>query len=744
MGRGHTCLLLGAVVAAGFLLAPAHAPAGAYPLMFAPAQELAPTNLYPEAVAIGDVTGDRRKDVVMSTGAWESPQYDWKVLIYRQLPNGTLAPPEVFSPIWKVAVHGLAVGDVDGDHRADVAVATELGVNVFRQRRGTLARPFFVPGTVGGYAVDIADLNRDGRNDLVVRGGTWVRIAKRVRGGFRTRIATRSRAQDVEAGDVTGDRIPDLVTAGWNGRLRIYRQRRNGRFRRARAPRTLRGASGVEVSDLNRDGRPDIAVANGRFVELLLQKRRGKFAGPLVAPGVDYPGAIEALDMSGDGRSDLIARSSESVGVVLQHGRGTLEGFDLYHAYRPLSRHPNAIAAGDFTGDGRPDIAAAGGLGRGLFVFRQLPRPARPEPPTPPRGGPPPPPPPPTPGPLRFEPVRSYPLDRNPISLAIGDFSGDNRSDVLVGTGGDYQTDGRLYGFLQEGGSLRAPFWFGADAGGRVDGIAIGDVDGDGDGDAAVSGWPGIGLYEQRDGRLSAEPWLVPGTWGASRVRIVDFDGNRRKDLLFARRGMEPGGLFVAKNRGGWFAVSRVLKDSTFVDFADVTGDKRPDVVTSFGSTGTVVVYRRLPNGGFAGPRTYTLTYPFQSAAGVGDVTGDGRNDVVLTTSESWPGAHLLVMAQNGSGTLNPPVSQPAVQDPGALIVRDMNRDGRQDVVVFHDGRVGIFLQAAGGGLLPETLYGMVTRGPSVVSDVNGDGALDIATARWDFNLGLYVLRQVR
>jgi hypothetical protein len=38
----------------------------------------------------------------------------------------------------------------------------------------------------------------------------------------------------------------------------------------------------------------------------------------------------------------------------------------------------------------------------------------------------------------------------------------------------------------------------------------------------------------------------------------------------------------------------------------------------------------------------------------------------------------------------------------------------------------------------------MVTRGPSVVSDVNGDGALDIATARWDFNLGLYVLRQVR
>jgi hypothetical protein len=733
--------LLGVCVAAGGLM-PAHAFAGAYPLVFAPAQELAPTNLYPEAVAIGDVTGDGRKDVVMSTGGWENPQYDWKVLLYRQLPNGTLAPPEVFAPIWKVAVHGLAIGDVDGDRRADVAVATELGVNVFRQRRGTLARPFFVPGTVGGYAVDVADLNRDGRNDIVVRGGTWVKVARRTRRGFRTRTATRSRAQDVEAGDVTGDRLPDLVTAGWNGRLRIYRQRRSGRFRRVRPPRTQRGASGVEVADVNRDGRPDIAVANGRFVELLLQRRRGTFAPPLVAPGVDYPGAIESLDMSGDGRGDLIARTSQSVGVVLQHGRGTLEGFDLYHAYRPLSRHPNAVAAGDFTGDGRPDIAAAGSLGQGLFVFRQLPRPARPEPPAPPRGGPLPAPPP-HPGPLQFEPVRSYPLDRNPVSLSIGDFTGDSRSDVLVGTAGDYQTDGRLYGFLQESDSFRAPFSFGADAGGRVDAIAIGDVDGDGDGDAAVAGWPGIGLYEQRDGRLSAEPWLVPGTWGASRVRIVDFDGNRRKDLLFARRGMEPGGLFVARNRGGWFSVSRVLKDSTFVDFADVTGDRRPDVVTSFGSTGSITVYRRLPKGGFAGPRTYTLTYPFQSAAGIGDVTGDGRNDVVLTTAESWPGAHLLVMAQNGSGTLNPPVSQPAVQDPGGLVVRDMNRDGRQDVVVFHDGRVGIFLQAAGGGLLPEAVYGMVTRGPAAVGDVNGDGAQDIAVAHWDFNLGLYVLRQV-
>jgi hypothetical protein len=362
------------MVVAGGLLAPARAPGSGNSLAFEPVQEIQPLHSYPVAVAIGDVTGDRRKDVVMSTGAWENPTYDWKVLVYRQLPNGVLAAPEAFLPVWKVAVHGLALGDVDGDHRDDVVVATDLGVNVFRQRGGTLSRPFVIPRTVGGYAVDIVDMNRDGRQDIVVRGGTWVRIARSIRRGFRTSIVARGRNQDVEAGDVSGDRRPDLVAASYKGRLRVYRQRRNGSFDRARVQQTRRGASGVSVADLTRDGRLDVAVANRSSLEVLAQTANGRLRSVSVTPGVDYPDGIETLDLSGDGKVDLIARASESVGVVLQQGRRTFGGFDVYLAGRPLSWHPNAIAAGDFTGDGRPDIAAAGGLGRGLLVWRQLPQ----------------------------------------------------------------------------------------------------------------------------------------------------------------------------------------------------------------------------------------------------------------------------------------------------------------------------------------------------------------------------------
>lgn len=746
MRPGRTCVLLGAIAAAGLLLAPARAAASAYPLAFAPPQEFQLLNSYPNAVGIGDVTGDRRKDVVMSTGSWSNPQYDWKVLVYRQLPNGMLAPsPEAFSPVWKVAVHGIAVGDVTGDRRDDVVLATDLGVNVFRQRHGTLSRPFIVPRTVGAYSVGLADMNRDGRLDIVVRGGTWVRIARSLRRGFHTSNATGGRQADVDAGDVTGDGAPDLVTAGYNGRLRVYRQRTNGSFGRPRVRKPIHGASGVEVVDMTHDRRLDIAVVSGGFVEVLAQRRKGRLAAPAVVPGIDSPAALEALDLSGDGRMDLIARGAESVGVVLQDSRATLQGFDLYLAYRELSRDPNAVAAGDVTGDGRPDLAVAGSLARGMFLFRQLPRPPRPDPPAPPRAGPPPPPATPPPGPLQFQPVQKYALERSPSSIAIGDVSGDGRNDVLAGTSGDYQTDGRLYGFLQEGnGSLRAPFSFGADASGRVQGVAIGDIDGDGDGDAVTAGYPGIGIYTEHSRQLGPQPWLVPGTWGASRVAIVDFDGNRRKDILFTRRLLSPGGLFVARNRGGSFSVSRVLKDSTFLDFADVTGDGRPDVVSMFGSTGSLTVYRRLPKGGFAGPKTYTLNHPFPSAAGIGDVTGDGRNDVVVSGNEGWPASTLMVMAQNRGGTLDPPSSMPAMENSRYLVVRDMNRDGRQDVVVFHEGRVGVFLQRPGGGLLAESLYGMPTGGPPAVGDVDGDGAPDVAVAHWDNGPALYVLRQAR
>ena len=48
---------------------------------------------------------------------------------------------------------------------------------------------------------------------------------------FNVQVATRRRETDVDVGDVTGDKVPDLVASGFDGKLRVYRQRTGGRLR---------------------------------------------------------------------------------------------------------------------------------------------------------------------------------------------------------------------------------------------------------------------------------------------------------------------------------------------------------------------------------------------------------------------------------------------------------------------------------------------------------------------------------
>jgi hypothetical protein len=112
----------------------------------------------------------------------------------------------------------------------------------------------------------------------------------------------------------------------------------------------------VAVADLNRDGIPDLAVANQNSdtVSVLLGNGDGSFHNaPDLATGIG-PYAVAVADLNGDGIPDLVAvnSGSNSVGVLLGNGDGTFHNAVNF----PVGPYPEPVAIGDVNGDGKPDL----------------------------------------------------------------------------------------------------------------------------------------------------------------------------------------------------------------------------------------------------------------------------------------------------------------------------------------------------------------------------------------------------
>jgi len=418
-----------AIVATGITAAPATA------IDFQPYQAYR-VGSWPESVAVGDVTGDGRGDVLLATEEYNDPDNDFKLFFFRQLDSGGLDSPIRFETGGHGAELGMAVGDLTNDGLNDVALATGPdGISLYRQVDGTIVGPEFISGTSGSQ-VKIADMDSDGLNDMVIyRGLTGIIIARNTGFGFTTLSVTAQWPQtEIEVGDVTGDGRLDVVgySCAW---IRVYPQVADLHFG---PPVTYElehelCAEGLDVGDFSGDGRDDVAVTMGDFlphprVDLLLQNADGTLDPPLQYFGLDAPEPVEDLDMDGDGCRDAVTVHGGwyAAGVYLQTALGTLAPEQLFDLPYATHYHPNALALGDFSGDGRPDIAVADYL-HGLVVLRQTAAPPPPvicEPPPPP---PPPPPAPPPPPPLRGESVvllAYQPATPYPSTITVSGMSG--------------------------------------------------------------------------------------------------------------------------------------------------------------------------------------------------------------------------------------------------------------------------------------------------------------------------------
>lgn len=114
---------------------------------------------------------------------------------------------------------------------------------------------------------------------------------------------------------------------------------------------------------------------------------------------------------------------------------------------------------------------------------------------------------------------------------------------------------------------------------------------------------------------------------------------------------------------------------------------------------------------------------------GVGDINGDGLNDVV---SANYYDNNISVFTQLPTGKLSTQTTYPINQGPFGIGIGDINRDGLNDVVAGCAAAdvIHIFAQNEGGTLTQIGVF-RTERGPYglCVGDVNGDGRNDIVIA---------------
>jgi hypothetical protein len=690
------------------------------PLTFDAAKNFAAGST-PFSVAVGDVNGDGKPDLAVANLG-----DNVSVL----LGNGDGA----FHAAVNYAAGGgpasVAIGDVNGDGKPDLAVANYSSHNVsvlLGNGDGTFQTAVnYASGGNSPLFVVVGDLDGDGRPDLAVANESSDNVGVLIGKGdgtFKAAVnyAVGAKPASVAMADMNRDGNPDLIVANTGrsqfGSLAVLLGNGDGTFGSAASHATAYGPISVAVGDVNRDGNPDLAVLNyySHDIRVYFGDGNGTFAFGANYTTGDWPYSVAVGDVNGDGNPDLAVTNRSSDNISVLLGNG--DGTFQEKVDFAAGDGPMCVAVGDVNRDGKPDLAVANAGGNVSVIVNAT----------------------------NFEPLGQFTpalgspfaAGLSPRSVEVGDVNRDGKPDLVVASHGSDSVSVLL-------GNGDGTFQRAVDyaAGGGPASVAVRDVNRDGKPDLTVANeyTDNVSvLLGNGDGTFQPAVNYAAGD-GPRSVAIGYVNGVGKPYLAVANYFSHNVSVLLGNGDGTFqAAVNYAAGDGpASVVVGDVNRDGKPDLAVANPGppfAGSLSVLLGSDDGIFQAAQVYP-TGENPIAVAVGDVSGDGKPDLAVA---NWSGDNVGVMLGNGDGTFQDAVHFETGSRPLSVALGDVNRDGKPDLAVANSRglNVGVLLGNGDGTFQAGVDFAVPVPYFVTVGDVNGDGKPDLAVAS---SLGVSVL----
>ena len=265
----------------------------------------------------------------------------------------------------------LASADLNGDGRPDIVASAGTGIAVLLGiERGRFAPASRIPQEHRPGAIALADVDRSGTLDVVTANGdgTVSILLGDGKGSFVAKGAfpTGASPSDLVVGDLTGDGVPDVATAGGDDLSILTGDGAGGLLSPVHLP-VGEGCRHVVIGDFNLDGTLDLAFTRNSWEEysgfgVLLGDGAGGFSPMATYSTYLEPGDLAVCDLNADGRPDLVSleqlEGDAEIGAFLGDGIGVFISACRTMFSRDLSA--SGLAVGDLNRDGRADVVSTG------------------------------------------------------------------------------------------------------------------------------------------------------------------------------------------------------------------------------------------------------------------------------------------------------------------------------------------------------------------------------------------------